>query len=460
MKRKQIVSFILALIFTLTAFAGCENPAPGQNESEPAPETEPVKLRFAGPWEDIKALEVTAKAFNDKYPNCTVEYEYIQDYYANLEKRLASGEDTIDLFISNNIQSDSPLLPYTLDLYSAEGLDLSHTFEGLLYNFEFRSESDTKQLYSVPFGAEMRGMYVNKTLLASLGIEVPQTLSELNEACRVLSENGYIPLHANPGTFAQQLMYPYICSIIANNEDYEGVYKAIDSREAGIGSLFAKPMEILYSFIENNYYNYKYVENELKLFTDTSNEAYARYFLNIGETDGTFEKIDDKGIIAFMPSTMSLESVMEKTKSDYHSEIEYEFILAPVSEEGGFAYLSPTHGIAVNKNSENAEWAIKFLDFLFEPENNELFAENYHVIPNTKDALSLISERFDIPENHICELGQVTFSYDFFSEINTCIIDVSKGNNPKYMDKDGTALYPLEHYTDELERVLTTGVTE
>ena len=109
----------------------------------------------------------------------------------------------------------------------------------------------------------MRGLYVNKTLLDSFGIAVPQNISELNKACRILSENGYIPLQSNPCTFGQQLMYPYISNIIVNSGDYETKYNAVNSREAGISELFREPMSVLYSFIENNYYNYKYVESEL-----------------------------------------------------------------------------------------------------------------------------------------------------------------------------------------------------
>lgn len=84
------------------------------------------------------------------------------------------------------------------------------------------------------------------------------------------------------------------------------------------------------------------------MFTDTSNEGYARYFLNIDGEEGSYVKKDDVGAAAFMPSLIYLASTIEQMKSDYHNKIEYEFVLSPVSEEGGFAYLSPAHGIAVN----------------------------------------------------------------------------------------------------------------
>ena len=95
--------------------------------------------------------------------------------------------------------------------------------------------------------------------------------------------------------------------------------------------------------MEADYYQYKYIENEYGFFLESNDEIYARDFLNIVSEDGTnYVKKDDVGIVAFMPRTLSMGAMLEKTKADYHSEIEYEFILAPVADEGGFAYLSPT----------------------------------------------------------------------------------------------------------------------
>jgi len=60
-----------------------------------------------------------------------------------------------------------------------------------------------------------------------------------------------------------------------------------------------------------------------------------------------------------------LKNCLDKTKEDYHSEIDYEFILSPVGDQGGYAYLSPSAGIAINKNSFNKEAALDFLNYFF-----------------------------------------------------------------------------------------------
>jgi ABC-type glycerol-3-phosphate transport system substrate-binding protein len=416
-----------------------------------------VILTIAGSLEEYKALESTIVAFSEKYPNCKIEYEYLQDCSETLPKRLAGDDNKIDLFLTSNLQADSPYFPYALELYSqGEALDLSGTFDGLIQNFEFMDteEGAAKQIYAIPFGGELRGLYVNKTLLDTLGIKVPTNRTEFLAACATLSDAGYVPIQGNPGSAGQQLMYPYVCNLVANADNYDELYQKINNCEEGISELFRDPMEFTYGLVEADYYQYKYIENEYGFFLESNDEIYARDFLNIVSEDGTnYVKKDDVGIVAFMPRTLSMGAMLEKTKADYHSEIEYEFILAPVADEGGFAYLSPTNGIAINKGSDYVDWAVEFMDFVFEPDNNVAFAEEDNIIPNTKDAYDFIKKEFDIPENQISELGEMTFDYNFYGVINETLVAISKANNPKYMQVDeagNETMYPFEYYMQML----------
>lgn len=446
---------VLALALSLWMLAGCSKTEPPA--ATPVAPEEKVVLTVAGSWLDCRALDEAANAFTAMYPNCTIVYEYLQDYYTALGKRL-TGPSPVDIFFTTNIQADSALLPYVLDLNNREGLDLSHTFGGLIENFMFREESgENTKLYAIPLGAEMRGLYVNKTLLSSLGLAVPTDQESLLDVCETLKKNGYIPFHGNPGNFAQLLVYPWICNLITNADDPQAAYEKVDACEPGLGEMFRKPYEFLYVLVENGYYDYKRAQSDLGLFTDTTDESYARDFLNIVQRGDTFEKADDLGRVPFMPSPISLQTVIDKTKEDYHSEIEYVFIPAPVGEDGGYIYLSPAHGIAVYKDSVNVEWAVKFLDFLFRPANNEAFAETFNVIPNTKEAFAYIKTLYDIPETHMMHLGQVTFSYGFYDMLQPSLTDLSKANNPKYMRRDengNLSLYPFGYYMEKLEAAI------
>ncbi|MDD3411849.1 MAG: extracellular solute-binding protein [Eubacteriales bacterium] len=451
---KKVICFLLMLSLLLT-LCGCQSdakPASAKRSGEKA-----FTLHIIGPWPEFKALDVVTAAYRQLYPGAVVEYEYMQNSTEMLPKRLEANED-VDIFISDNIEYEtSAYYPYALDLYSrADALNLDNTFSGLIANYEFKGGAEGEaRLYSIPMGGEVRGLYVNKTLLESVGIaQLPQNRAELLADCQVLKDAGYIALHGNPGVFAQQLMYPEIANRIANAGDGGALWKQINEHGADVADLFADEMAFVYSLAENGYYDYKTAASELGLFDSMDDEEKACSFLNILSDGEGRTKKDDVGQAAFVPGVMSLTPLLEKTKADYHSAIEYEFMLAPVgAEDGGYAYLSPAHAIAINKNSPRLEEALAYFNCMFSAEVSPAFAAEYGIVPNVKDAFEQIKALFSIPENHISQLGQVTFDYSFYNVIVAELVIVSKANNPKYMidNGDGTySMHPLDEYMQEL----------
>jgi ABC-type Fe3+ transport system substrate-binding protein len=107
-------------------------------------------------------------------------------------------------------------------------------------------------------------------------------------------------------------------------------------------------------------------------------------------------------------------------------------------------------GIAVNKNGANTAWALEFVNYLMSDKANRAYAARQNIIPNTGDAMDSINSAFSTPSDRVCQLGQVTFGYVFYDVMKKALMDVSKANNPKYMQADGT-MYGLDHYMTELE---------
>ena len=358
-------------------------------------------------------------------------------------KRLSHEDSDIDLFMTDNIQQDSAVLPYAMELFSqSDKLCLDDTFEGLIKNFSLIGK---EEIYAIPIGADIRGLYVNKTLLKDCGVEVPTNKTELLAACKKLKEKGYVPLQGNPGMFGQQLLYPNIANIITHAKDYKSTYNRVNQCEEGIEELFRGPLELLYSMVENKYYDYKNVETTLNHFIVGTEEDACECFFD--------KKAGEFGNVPFMTGPASMSNQMAQVKADNDSKIDYEFILAPVTDEGGCAYLSPTRAIAVNKNSADADWALEFMNYLFTEKNNKIFAEAYNTISNTKDAILYTSEKMEIPENQISELGTVTFDYGFYKIIYNTLLQISKANNPKYMNDKGdgeVVMYDFDYYMDQL----------
>ena len=403
--------------------SGCdkEEDDGGYKKNKNLDTSESVTLKIVAGYDTWPEMDNVIVKFEENYRNCSVVYERIEDYKNNLPIRLESDEQKIDIFLTQNIQKGNELENYAYNLIDEHGkeiLDLSKANQGLVENFRYTDAENTQ--YAVPFGGELRGMYVNKTLLKKYNLEVPKNRSELLNCCKVLYDAGYIPFQSAPGNFAQQLLYPYICNSIVNGGKYEEMYAAIENVDAGVSEYFRDTYAFLYEIVEKGYYDYKRAEEDAELgYTFDWSTGKARDFLNIKEvSDDTYEKKDDIGKIAFLTDTQAFEPELKKVKSDYHSEIEYEFILSPVGEEGGYAYLSPADGLAVNNKTDNLDWSLEFLNFLFTPEINKAFAAEAGKISNTTDALV----QFDVPESRSCDVGKVTFSYPFYKTVTTLLM--------------------------------------
>lgn len=454
MKRmSQGIAAVLCLLLLLSAL-GCGSAGQkGYQKNKDLNAKEEVVLRIASSKETWPEMDAVITKFNEIYPNCTVLCEYIEQYTENLPVRLNLDEEKIDIFRTVNIQEATVYKDNALNLISEDAkkiLDLSGTNPGIVANFRYTAAENTQ--YAIPYGGEMRGMYVNVTLLKQFGLEVPKNRAELMHCCEVLYDAGYIPFQSSNGTFAQQLLYPYICNSMVNGGNYEEMYAAIENIEPGISEYFRDAYTFLYEIVEKGYFDYKRVEAELGYgFED--NDGKAREFLNVLPVgDDAFEKQDDVGKIAFIVDTQGFEQSLSKAKSDYHSEIEYQFILSPVGETGGYAYLSPADGLAVNNRSDNIDWALEFLNFFFTPEICTAFAEETGKIPNTADALL----KYDVPEGHACDVGQVTFSYPFYKTVTTLMlggyedmIGISKMNAEKYMKDNGDGTFSIPYTVDE-----------
>ncbi|MDD2647515.1 MAG: extracellular solute-binding protein [Eubacteriales bacterium] len=448
----KFTALILALAILLAGLSGCADAGYKKNASLSA--SEPVTLLIAGRNKDFRAIEYVAQEFSKLYPNVKVEYEWLQAFDESLPKRLQSQDDRVDMFITPNLLSDSPYIGDVLDLAEyKDKLDFSDTFPGLTDNFKLVGQDGVVHQYLAPMGGEMRGLYVNKTLLGSLGIKTPETKDELLSACEKLKNAGYIALQDNPGSFAQRLMFPYIVHTIASADKESGVREAFESASPAAAEILKSAMEFIYNLNKEYYYNYKVCETEYNHFKDLTDEGMARSFFNIAEAESGYVKLDDVGNVPFMTSASTISYAMEKVKEDYHSAIEYEFILAPVADYGGVAYMNPTNGIAVNKNSFNIDWTLEFLNFFYSAKANTQFAENYNCAPNTKNALEILSKRFRIPVSQINQPSDIEFSYNLFNTVNPSLVAVSKANNPKYMKDDGAGgivMYDLEYYMDSL----------
>ena len=425
---------------------------------------EKVSLTICGESASNKALEDAIIGFNKIYPNCTVSYEYVMNYQTSLLKRLQNNDD-VDCFLASTISSSSAYLPYSDDFRSETGLNLNNTFAGLMENSS-SSTGDSSKLYFIPLGGEIRGMFVNATLLAHEGLKIPTNYNELLSTCATLAGTDaknsptYIPLQGNPGNFAINAFYPYLCNLVANGENPEALKTAINTCADGAEEVFREPLSRLYHLVESYYYNYDYAETHLDNFKDGSVSSACYSFLNIHkDSSGAYVKADDIGQVPFLPWVYSLDETLKRYKEDFESKIDYRFILSPLGDQGGYGYLSPSSWIALNKNSTKKAWALEFINYLFSDEGNHLYAKTANIIPNTKDAFEIIKNTYNVPLNQIAQVGQVSYAWDVYSVLKSSLTEISKANKSKYMiaNSDGTyTMHPFEDYMNNLKNAFLT----
>jgi raffinose/stachyose/melibiose transport system substrate-binding protein len=448
----------LSLSGIIPVLLGCSGAASFSKNSALNPD-ETATLTICGDARTNKPLEDAIIGFNKIYPHCKINYEYVMDYDNNIQKRLKDN-DTVDCFLASKISASSLYLPYADDFSQESTLNLSDTFDGLMAN-SATATGDATKLYFLPFGGEIRGMFVNNTLLNSRGLKVPTNYTELLSVCDSLAGEKaataptYVPLQGNPGNFGLFAFYPYVASSIANAEDPTAVHDAVANLSEGVEEYFREPLSRLYHLVEKYYYNYDYAKGSLGNSVDSTPETACYDFLNIRTNEqGARAKADDIGNVPFFPWTQSLYSMIERYKDDFNSKIDFSFILSPFGDKGGYGYLSPSNWIALNKDSKNKAWSLEFLNYLFSNEGNRIYAESAHIIPNTKDAFNYVKTTFNVPLSNISHVGQASFTNEFYNIMKKCLIDISKANRESYMIKneDGTySMHPFSYYMENLK---------
>lgn len=205
---KKFASIILAFIVLLT-MAACAPSTPKETKdpgkaTDPAPvKTDPVKTdaeprkaelsimmsfpQFMDQWETY-AKQFEEKMLKDENIEVTVHLEMpSSDQYESVLQARLTGDDAPDLYTlhCNN-----------LGTYNKAGnlYDLSdQPLASLIYDNVKETVTIDGKLLAVPIESQAWGVLYNKAIFAELNLSPPDTLSDLNNICTVLKENGYTP---------------------------------------------------------------------------------------------------------------------------------------------------------------------------------------------------------------------------------------------------------------------------
>ena len=346
-----------ALLFT-AALAGCTQAATTASsntvsssestvqttEFQPQLDTEKaVTLSAAGFFGNFEALDQVVNAFNEYYPNVTVNYE--QNSGTQLVEYLKNNPQT-DFFMTDDTNlrypdwTDSYVLDSCVDL-TAAGVDTSAARDEMLTACTFDGA-----LLRLPMGQNICGLVVNKTLLENEGLSVPTTWQELLDACAALKEKGYTPIQGPDSSIYTNLIFGMGMDTIADADTLAALNAGDEAAVEKLQPVF----ERITTLLDNGYI-------DPAVNADYPDDNY----------DGAILKFFE-GNVPFWACNTEKVSGMKKreSKSENFSAnpFDYEFMYVPTGDEGVYEYVEPWVGFSVNKNSPNCDYAVEFVRFM------------------------------------------------------------------------------------------------
>lgn len=195
--------------------------------------TEPLTITL---WdiateEPAKSIQEAAVArFMSDYPNITVNQVHQQnDNYKQQLIVAMSSKQAPDMYIH---WGGGPMAEYYKSGFVNDITDMFNKYDhpDFIDAAVAQSTYDGK-IMAIPFGG-LSGcdFFYNKQIFAECGIEVPQTIDELEAACDKLVANGYVPFSlANGSKWTGSMYYMYLVARHSGNEQFDAAYEGTGS---------------------------------------------------------------------------------------------------------------------------------------------------------------------------------------------------------------------------------------
>lgn len=380
MKKKKISTVVAVAMSAVMLFSGCGGTSSskstsagdttsGGSKQESTATTEKnekeVTLRFLG-WKTGKeegAIPEILKAFEAANPGVTVEYEAIptsNNYQDVLSARLSTGE-CADVFMA----SESMLRGFAQNGYVE---DLSNVaFVGEFQDNLVKMLTKEEELVGIPIEEAGLGMIVNMDVLKSAGVnELPQTWSELLDTCEKIKANGQTPfIMGNKTGWSGAILMNY--GITTKYKDYDNdIYFKIQDKKSKMSEMYTEFLG-------------KYAQLEQKGYTNGKDSLGMEF--NEGAVV-EFAKGESGFLVAGTWMIQEVAKAMEGTETV--------FAPIPVQEEGPLtAQCLMSTALAVNKDAENKELAIKFIQFWSDDANLKLYIESQNAFSPLQGGTSL-----------------------------------------------------------------------
>lgn len=203
---KRRTALLTAALLSVSMLAGCgadSEQASGDSQSSTQTETtdagsgtkdadtasagEEVTIRWMQfQVEYTNQVKQMAKAYEEEHPNVKIEVEVIGDDYYDVLKTKASSGDMPDVFMTAGYNEIVTYKDYVTDLSD-------QAFVAQIADGATECVSLDGKVVGLPVQMSGNGIVYNKKIFEENGLQIPKTLTELEEVCKTLQDKGITP---------------------------------------------------------------------------------------------------------------------------------------------------------------------------------------------------------------------------------------------------------------------------
>lgn len=283
------------------------------------------------------AVKPYIEAFQNKYPNCKVNYIPLYDYDQDIGDLIEKGEYGDVCFVPSYFTMDE-VKKYFQPLDSMKKLEEKYNFLETAF-----SEEDT--LYSIPSSAYLMGMIYNQNVFNQAGIvETPKTPEEFLDVLKQIKERtNATPMYSGLGldwTFYNWTFFPYL--EMTGDASYKGKFvHELDPFTKG--GTFYDTYKLLYDAILNGYTENR--ENFKNDWYSICSQVHLGYIGCVVVGSWAMNQVNSAGesddVISFMPFPNVIDGKQ-------------------------YATIMTDFGYGIPTNSDNPVAARAFIDFMLD----------------------------------------------------------------------------------------------
>ena len=197
--------------------------------------------------------EDAVQRFMADYPNITVNqvHQMNDNYKQQLIVAMAANECP-NMYIH---WSGGPMAEYYKSGFVNDLTDLYNTYDHPDFiDAAIAQASYDDKILAIPFGG-LSGcdIFYNKVIFEEVGLEVPETIDELEEVCDKLIEAGYVPFSlANGSKWTGSMYYMYLVARHSGNDEFAAAY---DQTGSFTSEAFIWAGEKIQDWVKKGYFN-------------------------------------------------------------------------------------------------------------------------------------------------------------------------------------------------------------